>query len=56
MTEIVTTRTFTVQADSGERHEVTEVVQYMLRDGRNVVPAGDGLFRIVATGELLTPH
>lgn len=56
MTE--TTRTFEVQADGGERYLVIETrpaPRYELKDGREVVPAGEGLFRIKATGEILTP-
>lgn len=59
MTENTITRTFEVQSDNGERYVVTETraaPRYTLRDGREVVEAGDGLFRIVETGELLTPQ
>ncbi|MFT3689136.1 hypothetical protein [Paenirhodobacter sp.] len=50
-----TTRTFPAQSDSGARHEITETIRYTLRDGREVVAEDGGLFRIVETGELLTP-
>lgn len=56
MTE--TTRSFPAQSDSGERHEITETTptpRYTLRDGREVTAEDGGLFRIVETGELLTP-
>lgn len=50
-----TTRTFQAQSDNGERYEVTETIRYTLRDGREVAPDKGGNFRIVETGEVLTP-